>query len=128
GGIDAAFKLPANMNLGNAQVEFETKSAMKAFDNETYTHSFQVQEFRRPEFEVTTKTESEGPIFVGDRADVSVAANYFAGGGLQNAEVKWEVRSTPTNFTPPNRDDYAFGKWIPRRESNSRDSDENNEE
>ena len=126
GGIDTSFKLPANMNLGNAQVQFETKSAMKAFDNESFTHNFQVQEFRRPEFEVTAKTESEGPLFVGEHAGVSVAANYFAGGGLQNAEVKWEVRSTPTNFTPPNRDDYSFGKWIPWWTDES-DNEESNE-
>src|SRR5712692_4303322 len=113
GGFDFAFKLPATMNLGQAQIEFETKSTMKGLDAKNYVHSFQVQEFRRPEFEVTAKLESEAPLFVGDHAEVSVAANYFAGGGLQNTEVKWQVRSEPTNFTPPNRDDYTFGKWIP---------------
>ena len=128
GGFDFALKLPANMNLGYGHVKFETESAMKAFDKEEFTHNFQVQEFRRPEFEVNAKLESEGPLFVGDHAEVSVAANYFAGGGLQNAEVKWEVRSTPTNFTPPNRDDYTFGKWIPWWESDSIDSDQNKEE
>ncbi len=128
GGFDFAFKLPANMNLGQAQVEFETKSAMKAFDAENYTHSFQVQEFRRPEFEVTAKVESEGPLFVGDHATVSVAANYFAGGGLQNTEVKWQVTAKPTNFTPPNRDDYTFGKWIPWWTSDRDNEDSNDEE
>jgi uncharacterized protein YfaS (alpha-2-macroglobulin family) len=126
GGFDTSFKLPGTMNLGNAQVEFQTRSAMKAFNNESYTHSFQVQEFRRPEYEVIAKTETEGPLFVGAQAQVSVAANYYAGGGLQNAEVKWKVRATPTNFTPPNRDDYTFGKWIPwwTNEGNNEDSNE----
>jgi len=128
GGFDFAFKLPANMNLGNAKIEFQTKSAMKAFDAENYTHTFQVQEFRRPEFEVTAKTETAGPMFVGEHADVSVAANYFAGGGLQNAEVKWEVRSTPTNFTPMNRDDYSFGKWIPWWTEESENDESNDKE
>ena len=128
GGFDFAVKLPANMNLGYGQIKFETESTMKAFDKETFTHNFQVQEFRRPEFEVNAKLETEGPLFVGDHANVSVAANYFAGGGLQNAEVRWQVRSTPTNFTPPNRDDYTFGKWIPWWESDSSDSNQNHEE
>lgn len=128
GGFDLNLKLPANMNLGNAEIKFETESTMKAFDHVDYSHALQVQEFRRPEFEVNAKLLTEGSLFVGDHADVSVAANYFAGGGLSNAEVKWEVRSTPTNFTPPNRDDYTFGKWIPWWESDSSDSDENNEE
>jgi len=42
-----------------------------------------------------------------------VAAKYFAGGGLADAEVKWEVTALETNFTPPNRGDYTFGDWIP---------------
>jgi len=128
GGFDFAYKLPPNMNLGTGQIKFQTDSTKKAFDNDGWFHNFEVQEFRRPEFEVTAKLESEGPLFVGDHANVSVAANYFAGGGLQNAEVKWEVRSQPTNFTPPNRDDYTFGKWTPWWEDSSNNGNGNNEE
>lgn len=128
GGFDFAYKLPPNMNLGTGQIKFQTDSTKKAFDNDGWFHNFEVQEFRRPEFEVTAKLESEGPLFVGDHANMSVAANYFAGGGLQNAEVKWEVRSQPTNFTPPNRDDYTFGKWTPWWEDSSNNGNENNEE
>ena len=119
GGFDTAFKLPDNMNLGNASVKFEITDS--AFVDADYTHTFQVQEFRRPEFEVTAKNETEGPLFVGAHAEVSVKATYFAGGGLTDTEVKWGVRSTPTTFTPPNRGDYTFGKWIPwwRSESES---------
>lgn len=113
GGFDTAFKLPANMNLGEATVKFSTTSTQKAFDDQDFSHYFQVQEFRRPEFEVVTKNETEGPLFVGDHADVSVMASYFAGGGLTNTEVKWSVMSNPMNFTPPNRGDYTFGKWTP---------------
>ena len=127
GGFDIAFKLPSDMNLGTATVKFETRSTMKAFDAEDFSHYFQVQEFRRPEFEVTAKNETEGPLFVGGHADVSVIANYFAGGGLANTTVEWSVTSAPTNFTPPNRSDYTFGKWIPWWTSES-GSDESNSE
>jgi uncharacterized protein YfaS (alpha-2-macroglobulin family) len=119
GGFDTAFKLPDNMNLGDASVKFAITDS--AFDNADYSHTFQVQEFRRPEFEVSAKNETEGPLFVGEHAEVSVKATYFAGGGLPDTEVKWGVRSTPTTFTPPDRGDYTFGKWIPwwRGESES---------
>ncbi len=123
GGFDAAFKLPANMNLGSATIKFKAGSTMKAFSEENFEHYFEVLEFRRPEFEVTAKNETEGPIFVGDRADVSVMASYFAGGGLANTEVEWRVVAAPTTFTPPNRDDYTFGKWIPWWKSESEDED-----
>ena len=125
GGFDFAFKIPAGTNLGTARVKFEATSTMKAFDNEDFDHHFQVQEFRRPEFEVMAKNETQGPLFVGGHADVSVMANYFAGGGLANTEVEWRVNSTPTNFTPPNRSDYTFGKWIPWWLSDD-ESDESN--
>lgn len=113
GGFDAAFKLPANMSLGESAIEFRTETDVEGFEDEEFRHTFSVQEFRRPEYEVNTHNETEGPIFVGGRADISVAAKYFAGGGLQDAQVKWEVSSAQTSFTPPNRDDYTFGRWIP---------------
>ncbi len=106
GGFDAAFKLPDNINLGPASLQFKTP------DIQTFTHQFQVQEFRRPEYEVSASA-SAAPHFVGGSADVTVNAAYFAGGGLSDAAVNWQVTATPTNFTPPNRDEFTFGKWFP---------------
>jgi uncharacterized protein YfaS (alpha-2-macroglobulin family) len=120
GGFDTKLKLPATMNLGNAYVQFDAPNA--TVSGTTTQHYFQVQEFRRPEFEVTTQA-SEGPFFVKGHAETTVAAAYYAGGGLPNAEVNWRVTSVPTNFTPPNRGDYTFGEWIPWwRSWNSRDA------
>jgi uncharacterized protein YfaS (alpha-2-macroglobulin family) len=110
GGFDITLKLPATMNLGFANLELLTNSSLAGA---TFSHNFQVQEFRRPEFEVTAKNDSDGPYLVGGNANVSVSANYYAGGGLPSAKVMWRVTSTPGQFTPPNRGDYTFGKWIP---------------
>jgi uncharacterized protein YfaS (alpha-2-macroglobulin family) len=110
GGFDTRFKLPATMNLGNAYVQFQAENA--TINGNSEQHYFQVQEFRRPEFEVKTEA-SEGPFFVKGFAQTSVTAAYYAGGGLPNAEVNWRVTSTPTNFTPPNRSDFTFGEWVP---------------
>lgn len=113
GGFDTVFKLPGTMNLGNASLQLTAAGGNGGASNmETY-HSFQVQEFRRPEFEVKTQATSEGPFFVGGSADTFVTAAYYAGGGLPNTDVIWRVTATPTNYTPPNRWDYTFGKWIP---------------
>jgi uncharacterized protein YfaS (alpha-2-macroglobulin family) len=113
GGFDAAFKLPGNMSLGDSEIEFRTESQVKDFEGEEFSHTFSVQEFRRPEYEVNARNETEGPIFIGGGADISVAAKYFAGGGLQDAQVKWTISSFQTSFTPPNRGDYTFGRWVP---------------
>ena len=110
GAFDFKIKLPDNINLGYTNVEISTTSSLAGAAT---NHSFQVQEFRRPEFEVKAKNETEAPYFVGNAANVSVEAKYFAGGALANAETNWTVTATPTNYTPPNRDDFTFGKWFP---------------
>ena len=110
GAFDFKFKLPDNANLGYSRIDISTNSSLSG---STYNHSFQIQEFRRPEFEVKANNETEAPYLVGTSANVAVTANYFAGGGLANADVNWTVRAVPTNYTPPNRGDFIFGKWIP---------------
>jgi uncharacterized protein YfaS (alpha-2-macroglobulin family) len=110
GAFDFKFKLPDNANLGYARIDI---SSSIGISGSSYSHQFQIQEFRRPEFEVTAKNETEAPYFVKDSANVAVEAKYFAGGGLANADVNWVVRATPTNYTPPNRGDFTFGTWVP---------------
>ncbi len=110
GAFDFKFKLADNANLGNSYVQFYFGSPDNSPD---YTHTFQIQEFRRPEFEVTSKVVTEAPHFVGASANLEVEAKYYAGGGLANADTNWTVTATPTNYTPPNRGDYIFGSWVP---------------
>ncbi len=106
GAFDVTCKLPDNINLGNASLNLTTPNAT------TFSHRFQVQEFRRPEYEVTTAVTSANHL-IGGSADLNVSAAYFAGGGLSDAETKWNITATPANFTPPNRDEFTFGKWTP---------------
>jgi uncharacterized protein YfaS (alpha-2-macroglobulin family) len=108
GGFDTKFTLPKTPNLGYARVELRTQGKL----NETFWHAFQIQEFRRPEFEVSAQA-SQGPFVVGNSGDVTVNAKYFAGGPLPGAPVQWYVTAGETSFTPPNRDEYIFGKWEP---------------
>jgi len=108
GGFDTKFKIPGTPNLGYAYVQFETQGRSR----EIYTHSFQIQEFRRPEFEVSAHA-SQGPFLVGESGDVIVDAKYYSGGPLPGAPVNWDLNANPTVFTPPNRDEYTFGEWTP---------------
>jgi hypothetical protein len=112
GGFDTKFKLPPTMNLGAAYLQLVAQGGTERGEGRGYNHSLQVQEFRRPEFEVNAQS-SEGPHFAGGQATTTVAASYYAGGGLANADVTWTVTATPTNYTPPNRDDFTFGTWVP---------------
>ncbi|TEU18698.1 MAG: hypothetical protein E3J25_00900, partial [Anaerolineales bacterium] len=112
GGFHTSFTLPETMNLGSASLRFRLVGARSGAGGQEHSHRIQVQEFRRPEFEVSASA-SAGPHFVGGDAIVKVEASYYAGGPLPNADVYWEVTATPGSFRPPNWDDFSFGIWIP---------------
>ncbi len=108
GGFDTRFTLPKTPNLGEAYIQFAAQGRIAG----GYTHEFEIQEFRRPEFEVSAQA-SQGPFLVGASGDVTVTAKYYAGGPLPGAPATWFVTANQTRFTPPNRDDFSFGAWEP---------------
>ncbi len=110
GAFDTRIALPKTMNTGGAQLTFTAKGR-KSEDNQWW-HGFEVQEFRRPEYEVSARL-SEGPHLVGSHAVATVAAKYYAGGPLPGAEVTWQVTASPGHYQPPGHDGYQFGKIEP---------------
>lgn len=113
GGFDAAFQLPGRMNLGKASLKLTAGDGSgKDLLGREYSHTFQVQEFRRPEYEISVSA-SEGPFVVGQHALAWVTAQYYAGGALPNAETNWQVSASPGNFKPPGWDGFTFGLWTP---------------
>lgn len=122
GGFDLAFDLPATPNLGYASLQLTANG--DTYSGRGHSHSFQIQEFRTPEFEVTASA-NEGPHFAGEGATASVEAKYYAGGGLPNADVMWNVTTTSSSFRPPNQEDYTFGSWTPWWVSNSNSGESN---
>ncbi|WP_293271948.1 alpha-2-macroglobulin family protein [Nannocystis sp.] len=110
GGFDLGLTLPKTPNLGDAYLNLEVASG--TMKDQSYSHHLQIQEFRRPEYEVKASA-GEGPHLVGGHADLTVSAQYFAGGPLANAEVHWSVTSSPGSYHPPGHDDFTFGRWVP---------------
>ncbi|MEM9453838.1 MAG: alpha-2-macroglobulin family protein [Myxococcota bacterium] len=110
GAFDASLALPDTMNLGYSSVELELVGS--TLDNRGHWHQFRVEEFRRPEYEVSARL-SEGPHQVGEHAVATVDADYFAGGGLANAEVMWRVTASPGFYQPPGHDGFTFGRQLP---------------
>ncbi|MBK9071278.1 MAG: Ig-like domain-containing protein [Myxococcales bacterium] len=108
GGFDVGFTLPKTPNLGHAYVQFSASGR----ESSSAQHSFQIQEFRRPEYEVSASA-SAGPHILASSSTATVKASYYAGGGLVNAETNWYVTAQQSSYTPPNRDEYSFGKWVP---------------
>ncbi|MFW2333044.1 alpha-2-macroglobulin family protein [Ilumatobacter sp.] len=112
GGFNLAVDIPEGANLGPAWVEFQAVG-LGPDQFASTTHSFSIQEFRRPEFEVTADTETAGPFYVAEPATVRVDAEYFSGGPLPDADVEWLVSRRDTTYRPPNWDEYTFGLWTP---------------
>jgi len=112
GGFDFSLTLPTEVNLGQVQLILSANGA-GSVSNASYYHSFQIQEFRRPEFEVSARNESSGPYFAGGSATLAVEAKYYAGGALPGAETNWQVTYAPGSYTPPNWPDFTFGEWTP---------------
>ena len=113
GGFDFSFTIPEKVNLGTASLIFEADGNLSGLEATQFTHAFQIEEFRRPEFEVNARNESHGPYFAGGSATLAVEAKYYAGGALPNADVNWTVTSQPGTYSPPNWPDFTFGIWKP---------------
>jgi alpha-2-macroglobulin len=109
GGYELKFSVPTTANAGYANISFETQAT-----GTSGGLSFQIEEFRRPDFEVSAST-SDGPHYVGRHAVATVNAKYYAGGGLASAKATWTVSKEQAHFAPPNHGEYSFGDntWHP---------------
>jgi alpha-2-macroglobulin len=112
GGFDFTFVVPADANLGFAGIQLIHNGA-PGLQQSYFDHQFQVEQFRRPEFEVVARNESPGPTVIGDPLTVAVDANYYAGGPLPAAPVGWQVTTSAATYSPPGWDTFSFGVWTP---------------
>lgn len=112
GGFDLEIDLSLGAALGQAFVQVDLVDG-DAIGDTSFAHSFQIEEFRRPEFEVVTRAESSAPHLLTGPVTVAAVAQYFAGGTLPDAPVTWQVTNQPTTYSPPNWSDFTFGVWKP---------------
>ena len=111
GGFDLSMTLPDNVNLGTAWLYLDAPDSGGLY-NTSHSHAIEIQEFRRPEFEVSASVDP-GPYVLGEEAVITAEAAYYAGGGLPSAPVYWSVNSSPGHYSPPDRGDFNFGVWSP---------------
>ena len=112
GGFDVSVDIPDIANLGYAYVQL-TLVGEPGLTAAGFGHSFQIQEFRRPEFEVSARAESQPPFLSTQPATVAVDATYYAGGPLAAAPVNWTVTTSTATYSPPGWSDFTFGIWVP---------------
>jgi uncharacterized protein YfaS (alpha-2-macroglobulin family) len=90
GTLDGEFQLGEEAALGSYSVE--------AIYKEQYLNtSFQVAEYRKPEFQVDVQTDK--PEYVqGDEINATALATYYFGGPVANAQVRWSVLAADRSF------------------------------
>lgn len=128
GGVDGTFELDAAAGLGRYRLQIGRKVPTRRTRNvngkrETYTEmrfrqigqgTFVVEEYRKPEYEVTIDAPSE-PVKLGERITATVKADYFFGAPVTEATIKYKVNRTPkdSRWFPVARWDwlYSTGYW-----------------
>ena len=73
--------------------------------------SFHVEEYKKPEFEVKVEAPTE-PVELGDKITATIKANYYFGGAVRKAKVKYKVLRTThsSNWYPVAPWDWFYGR------------------
>ncbi|MHC4820964.1 MAG: MG2 domain-containing protein, partial [Planctomycetota bacterium] len=112
GGIDTQLELPFEAVLGDYRV-------LARYEKRSFTTTFAVRAFRKPELEVTVTGESS-TWYLGDEVKAGIRVRYGAGGAVRNAPVRW--RMGRTGFVFDGSDLASYASWFrdPKREAERR--------
>jgi alpha-2-macroglobulin len=100
GGLAGKLELPDDATLGAYQLQIVNHGG----------GSFRVEEYKKPEFEVTVDAPTE-PVKLGEKITATIHAKYYFGSPVTNATVKYKVLRTEHTATwyPPGPWDWLFG-------------------
>lgn len=97
GAVDFSFSLPEEAALGAYQLEYEVTDPKSGVSQSWWESPFRVEAFRTPD--VLARIELEPPPtgsrLIGDIVRGQVAAEFYAGGVVENAAVELVVRRRP---------------------------------
>ncbi len=93
----SAFGSLADSFTINAQAGLGTYQIVARIGDEEYRNEIRVEEYRKPEFSVGAKFDREAYIN-GDAITATIHANYFFGGPVANARVRWTLYSNDYYF------------------------------
>lgn len=97
GGISGEYDVPKGATLGVYGIQILQNP------NQPIGHSnFRVEEYKKPEFEVTVEAPKE-PVRLGDKVEATIQAKYYFGAPVINAKVKYKVM----------RQEHS-ARWYPR--------------
>ncbi|GEP42747.1 alpha-2-macroglobulin family protein [Brevifollis gellanilyticus] len=110
GAVNDVLSLADDATLGEYGISFSIASKGGTTIEHLGDHSFRVEEYKKPEFEVKVEAP-EKPVALGDTFEVKVKAEYYFGGPVKQGKVKYKVqRSAHTDrWFPIGRWDWLFG-------------------
>ncbi|MCI0393317.1 MAG: Ig-like domain-containing protein [Chloroflexi bacterium] len=79
GSVDGSFQLAEGAMLGHYKVEI-------VLDGESHSQSFKVEDYRKPDYQVTVTTNTDRAI-AGETIEITVDTRYFFGEPVANAQV-----------------------------------------
>ena len=99
--------IPADSDLGQYSFRLDVPAGLFTSSRNFY-HSFAVEAYRAPEFEVDVVREAEAPLVYGDTLAAEVQAKYLHGAPMVGAKVTYTLRRSDTSFRPPGSENEAF--------------------
>jgi uncharacterized protein YfaS (alpha-2-macroglobulin family) len=101
GGIEGQWKLPAEATLGVYRLAIKNLGG----------GSFRVEEYKKPEYEVTIDSPGE-PVMLGEKITATIKAKYYFGSPVTKAKVKYKVQRTgyTERWYPAGPWDWLYGK------------------
>jgi len=105
GGLEVQTVIPKDAVLGEWSVRFEVGKHLAT------STGFQVEEYRKPEYEVTVEAPTE-PVRLGDSFTAKVKATYFHGAPVRKAQVEITVKRGMVDepWFPVGRWDWLYGR------------------
>ncbi len=100
GGLEGTWQIPVETTLGQYRINVVNHGG----------GTFRVEEYKKPEFEVTVDAPSE-PVTLGERITAKISARYYFGKPVTNAKVKYKILRTThsQNWYPPMPWDWLYG-------------------
>jgi uncharacterized protein YfaS (alpha-2-macroglobulin family) len=117
GAVDGKLALGSEAGLGYYYISVQlVEPADDENERTSFGVGFQVAEYRKPEYEISAKTERDEYI-QGEQIVVTVQANYFFGGPVKNGKVSWVALAGDYSFYYAGKDEaikkghWSFGDW-----------------
>ena len=101
GGVNGEFSLPTDATLGQYSA---------AIDQYGGGIGFRVEEYKKPEFEVSIAAP-EKPVMLGESVSAKITARYYFGAPVTNAKVSYKITRSPQDavWYPAAEWDWCFG-------------------